>query len=357
MNVVVNSQRLAAELRLLNKVVPNNPAIAILSHVLIDAQQGELKFYATDLEVGLATSCHAQTHEAGRVALPVEKLSSMIEQCPDADVVIAADTTGAKLQCGNFRSRLQVLPHVDFPTQPTIDPTSCVVSADSLRAMIEKVRTSISTTGGKFVLQGALLKVQQQIAAMVATDSRRLTIAMSNSAEGEAQAILPLKVLELLASQTSSQSVQIAITERNLQFTVEGRTIFSRVLDGKFPAYERIIPSENEKKVLVSRNILMAALKRVILAADGNRAVNFTLSTNTLTLNSASFDIGSAEESVAAQYEGEKLQVVLNGNFMLDFLDVSQHESITIALKDPKSAALLTDGDDHLGVVMTMTRN
>ena len=352
MNCTVNSQRLAAELRLLNKIVPSKPAIAILGHVLLKADGDALGFYATDLEVGMSTSCPASVHEPGRIALPVGKFLALVEQFSDADVSISLGGQQVIVQCGGFRSRLLASPADDFPEMPAPDGTTCLLDMEALRQLIACTRYAVASVGNKHVLRGALLTLSGSVAAMVGTDGKRLVLATKGRTGPDVTAIVPAKTLDVLADQGVGD-VKMTVGTRHLFFQMDGRLLVSRMIDGEYPKYERIIPRDNDKIVSVDRITLAAALRRVAVVEE---AVFIDVASGSLELTASSAEVGSASEKIAVDYEGLPLKVCVNGSYVLDFLNAALGQTITMALKDAKSAMLLTDGSDHICVVMLMRK-
>lgn len=359
MNVTVNSQTLAAELRLLNKIAPSKPSIAILSHALFQADD-RLHMYATDLELSLGTDCAAQVDEVGEVALPIGNLLAMVEQFPDADVNVAADRTQVVVRCGGFKSRLQALPTDDFPEMPQPDGEAITLDAKSFGYLIARTRHAVSATTTKHVLKGALLTLAEAngsgsgIAAMVATDSKQLALATSAYSGPALSVVIPVKTLDVLVGQLDDGQVEVTLGKRHSFYAVGGRLLASRMLEGAFPKYERIIPKQNDKLIVVERQAFASALRRVKLAAGETAAVYMKMADGTMELSSSSAEVGSADESVRIAYDGPPLKICINGGFVLDFLNASSKQQVTMALKDQKSAALLTDGDDYITVIMLM---
>lgn len=353
MNVTVNSQSLAAELRLLAKVVPSKPAIAILGHALLRADE-RLNLYATDLEVALGSHCAAQVDVPGSITVPAAKLLSMVEQFPDGDVNISLDGGHVIVRCGAFKSRLQSMRADDFPTPPVLEGTACTLDAGTLLWLLGKARHATSSTATKHVLQGALLKMVGEAAAIVATDGKRLVLATAGRRGPDMEFVIPSKTMDVLAGQLGVGDVEMTLGPRHLFFSLGDRMLTSRTIDGKFPAYDRIIPRDNDKIVTFDRASLTAALRRVVLAAEENGAVRMNLTSNILELSAASAGIGSANEVVNVEYTGEPLKASVNGGYVLDFLDVSTEPTMTMELKDATSAALLKDGRGCLSVIMLM---
>lgn len=355
MNLTCNSQRLAAELRLLNKIVPTKPAIQILSHVLLEADGGGFSLYATDLELGLLTTCPARVHEPGRAALPVAKLLALVEQFPDSDVSIAVLGQFIVIQCGAFKSKLQTSDADDFPDRAVPDGLTNTLDADALRQLIASTRYAVASTSNKYVLRGALLTLSGPVAAMVATDSKRLVLATRPRVGDDAKAIIPSKTLDALTNQGNVGDIEFTVGAKHLFFRANGRLLISRMVEGEFPKYERVIPQSNDKVITVDKDTLAAALRRVsVVASEENNPVFFQISPGNVELSASAVDVGSADEKIAVEYEGPPLKVCANGNYLLDFLSAAQGQVITLALKDAKTAMLLTDGSDHVAVVMLL---
>lgn len=350
----MNSQSLAAELRLLNRVVPSKPAIAILSHALLSSDDGGISFYATDMEVALSGPCAGAVLEPGETAVPVEKLLQMVEQFPDDDVELESEGKHLHVSCGGFSSKLNALPVEDFPSPPEVDGDSTEIDAAALRNLIAKTRHALNASGSKHVLKGALLTFVGEAAAMVATDGRRLALATAARTGADVDLVIPAKALDVLSGGAEQGPITITLGSRHLFFASGGRLLTSRKLEGKFPAYESFLPRDNDATIQLDNARTTAALKRVILTAVETSAIALLIKDNTMLMTSASAGIGSAKEGVVVAYEGPPLKVHINGPYMLDFLQAAEGQTITLTLKTVGGqSALLTDGD-HLGVISLM---
>lgn len=353
MNITVNTTTLAGELRLLNQVAAAKPALPILANVLISADMSGLRFAASDAEVAFTTTCEAEINEPGVVTLPVKRLLDMIEQLPDGLVNLFTDKAHVHLRSGQFKSRLQAMPPEDFPAIPEPDGEPSSLSTGALQAMIGRVRYAISDKG-KYVVNGALLTLTDSVAALVSTDGKRLAVTTMKRSGSPCSVILPTKTLDAIVSLFDDPQIMFSQSDRHLFFQAGDRLLVSRTIDGQFPNYDRVIPKDTDKKAVVNRVQLAAALRRVGLAAEENLACNLTFSEGSILLASSSAQVGDAEEDVAASYSGDPLRVCCNYQFVLDFLEAASGQTITIDLKTDKSPMLLTDGGDHLAVVMLM---
>lgn len=354
MIAAVNSQVLAGELRMLNKIVPTKPSIAILSHVLLKATDEGIEFYATDLEVAMSSSCHARVTLPGSCALPMAKLLALVERFMDDDVNISLDKRQVVVSCGGFTTKLQALPAEDFPKQPPVEGDVNKLNVANLRDMIAKTRYAVAAGGSFHVLKGALLTLSGSVAAMAATDSKRLALATISREGTDQRFIVPAKTLDMLSAGTDSGEVDVAVGSQHLFFSLGTRQLVSRTIDGQFPKYERIIPRDHDRHVVVERATFASALRRVELIAEDHQAVFFNLEAGKMTLTAQNSSVGSATETIPAQYEGDPIRVCANGSYVLDFLDAAINPTIKLSLKEKATAALFTDGTDHVAVIMLM---
>lgn len=347
MILTVNSQTLATELRLLNKIVPAKPTIPILGYALLTASEG-LALEGTDMSVGLRTSCQAHVQEPGCTALPVAKLLQLLEQFPEGDVRIEQKGHHVMISSGSFRSRLQTMSAEDVQPLPEI---SGELSQVHLRPLIERTRYAISQKTTKFTLDGALLSLNQ-VAAMVATDGKRLSVATSTYQGAEMRETIPSKTLEALLD--FEGVVECSSTERHLFFRADHRLLISRKIDSVFPAFERIIPTENDKQVGINRVQLAAALRRIGVISESSFATYLLVEPEMMTLTSSSAEIGDAFEQLPIRYQGSSIKVCVNWQFLLDFLEAAEGHEVLLSLKDGNSPMLLNDGTSFMNVIMLM---
>lgn len=357
MNVTLNTQLLAQELRLVNKIVPTKPALPILLNVLLRATGDKLYFYGTDLEVGFTTNCPALVSLPGVITLPAKRLLDMIEQLPSADVQLSLDKNHVYLTCGAFRSRLQTFNAADFPMPPIVEGTPYWLSTMTFHTLIKRTRYAIAERSQKFLIDGALLSITSALAAIVATDGKRLSLStMPRAVESDAplSVVIPAKTLDALLAQDIAEDIQLSQSDRHLFFVAGERTLISRVIEGKFPAYHRIIPKENNYVATIDKVALAASIRRVGLVSDDNQSAIFTFSENSVTLTSSSAEIGDAHEQLTIAYTGPTLKISINWQYVLDFLNTASGHTVSVALKDANTPLLLTDSTDFLNVVMLL---
>lgn len=367
MELVVRKNDLLRELQLFQGIVERKNTIPILANVLLDAKDGEVKFLATDLEVGLRSRCDATVNKPGSLTLPAKKLYEIVKSLPDTDIRIAEDKSGVKVAADRFDSRMQTLPKDDFPTLPDGEgiPTANLL-ASSLKEMVAKTQFAITGEDTRYFLNGAQFVLRPDSMSLVATDGHRLALVTvkregAENEEAEVKAILPKKTLNELARLLGEGDGSVAYQrgENHLFFEVGGRRLISRMIDGQFPAYERVIPKGNDKHIEFERERLTNAVKRVaLLSNERSRAVKFVVEQGKVDVTSSSPELGEAHETLPVDYSGPSLQICFNAQYVLDFLSAVSTDVVALELKDEVSQAVMTpvgaEGYDYTYVIMPM---
>ncbi|MEQ1572974.1 MAG: DNA polymerase III subunit beta [Vicinamibacterales bacterium] len=369
MELVVRKNEFLRELQLFQGIVERKNTIPILANVLIEAKDSEVRMLATDLEVALRSRCDASVAKGGSLTLPAKKLYEIIKALPETDVRIDEDKNGVRVAADRFDSRIQTLPREDFPTLPEATGASRVVlPRDAVREMIAKTQFAITGEDTRYFLNGALFVLRSDSMSLVATDGHRLAlVSVARGADAaakdgeEAKAILPKKTLlelgKLLAE--SDGDIYYERGENHLFFEVGGRMLISRMIDGQFPAYERVIPKGNDKEIEFERERLTNAVKRVaLLSNERSRAVKFEIDKGRVEVTSSSSEFGEAREQIPVEYNGGAMAISFNAQYVLDFLNVVGTDIVALSLKDEVSQAVMKPvgaaGYDYTYVIMPM---
>jgi len=368
MELVVRKNDLLRELQLFQGIVERKNTIPILANVLMEAKGEEVRFLATDLEVGLRSKCAASVEKSGALTLPAKKFYEIIKSLPETDVRIAEDKGGVKVAADRFDSRMQTLPREDFPTLPEGGgAATATLPRAALREMVAKTQFAITGEDTRYFLNGALFALRPDSMSLVATDGHRLAL-ITVPREGQAskdgeeiKAILPKKTLGELARLLSEGEGDIRYErgENHLFFDVGGRMLISRMIDGQFPAYERVIPKGNDKHIEFERDRLTNAVKRVALMSnERSRAVKFQIEKGNVDVTSSSPELGEAKETLSVEYAGPAVQICFNAQYVLDFLSAVTADLVALDLKDEVSQAVLgpvgAEGYEYTYVIMPM---
>jgi DNA polymerase-3 subunit beta len=368
MELVVRKNDLLRELQLFQGIVERKNTIPILANVLMEAKDGHVSFLATDLEVGLRSKCPATITKPGAITLPAKKFYEIVKSLPETDIRIADDKGGVKVAADRFDSRMQTLPREDFPTLPEASTNATATLArNSVKEMVAKTQFAITGEDTRYFLNGALFVLKPDEMNLVATDGHRLalvTTPRTGNAKKDSEdnkAILPKKTLGELSRLLTEGDGDISYErgENHLFFTVGERLLISRMIDGQFPAYERVIPKGNDKHIEFERDRLTNAVKRVaLLSNERSRAVKIQIDKGKVDVTSSSPDLGEAKETLPVEYSGGSMQICFNAQYVLDFLAAVTTDVVSLDLKDEVSQAVMkpvgAEGYDYTYVIMPM---
>jgi len=365
MELVVRKNELLRELQLFQGIVERKNTIPILANVLIEAHGDEVRMLATDLEVALRSRCQASVAKAGALTLPAKKLYEIVRALPETDVRIEEDKNGVKVAADRFDSRMQTLPREDFPTLPESTGNGrATLPRAPLKEMVARTQFAITGEDTRYFLNGAKFVLTPKTITLVATDGHRLALVEVQHEVGITQdvgVILPKKTLLELGKLLleGEGDLQFESGENHLFFEVSGRVLISRMIDGQFPAYERVIPKGNDKTIEYDRERLTSAVRRVaLLSNERSRAVRFEIDKGKVEVTSSSSEFGEAREQLAVDYSGPALGISFNAQYVLDFLNVVETDVVSLSLKDEVSQAVMkpvgAEGYDYTYVIMPM---
>jgi len=381
MELVVRKNDLLRELQFFQGIVERKNTIPILANVLMEAEGNEVRLLATDLEVSLRSKCEASVAHQGSLTLPAKKLFEIVKALPDTEIRIEQDGASVKLAADRFDSKMSTLPREDFPTLPESQGTGVPIPRSALREMIAKTQFAITGEDTRYYLNGALIVLKGKQMTMVATDGHRLALVNVDrdaTSPAERRAIIPKKTLgelsrlltegdgdvktlgELSRLLTEGDGdVYYELGENHQFFQVGERLLISRINEGQFPAYERVIPKGNDKKIEFERDRLTSAVKRVaLLSNERSRAVKFEVSSGKVEISSNSPEFGEAREQLIVDYSGPPLQICFNEKYVTEFLNVVETDAVELELKDEVSQAVMrpvsANGYDYTYVIMPM---
>ncbi len=365
MEIKVRRNDLVRELHLVQGIVERKNSIPILSNVLVEARGSELAIAATDLDVSLRTACPAQVTVEGAITLGAKKLFEIARSLPESEIHLTEmPGNWASIECERVRFKVAGLPREDFPALPEgRSPRAVAIPAAALRDLIQRTVFAVTSEDARYYLAGALLLLEPDGVAMVATDGHRLAYARRKTAIATAEAqrvLVPRKAIHELARLLEGENeVTFQHNENHLVFTVGGRTLSSKTIEGQFPAFEKVITIAGGKVALLDREQLTAAIRRVsLLSAERNRAVKLELAAGKLEVLASSPDLGEARESLAVEYAGDTVEIGFNAQYLLDFLLVAGTEKVRLELKDGESQGVLKpEGEsetDNRYIVMPM---
>jgi DNA polymerase-3 subunit beta len=365
MKFVIARDALLKPLNLVAGVVERRQTLPILANVLMVLDDGWLSLTGTDLEVELVGRVKlAAAATNGEVTVPARKLVDICKSLPEGcDIEFTAEDSRVLVRSGRSRFTLATLPARDFPNvEDSIGTHKITLLQGQLRRLVERTAFAMAQQDVRYYLNGMLWELQAKTLRVVATDGHRLamcTLEGDFPVEEAKQVILPRKgVLELARLlQDDAGEVTLVIGNNHIRATTEEFTFTSKLVDGKFPDYERVLPRNPNKTVLGSRSELRQAFTRTaILSNEKYRGVRLMLSSQNLQIVANNPEQEEAEEVVSVDYEGDSLEIGFNVSYLLDVMGVLTGDQVKISLSDSNSSALVEESEDgdSLYVVMPM---
>jgi DNA polymerase III subunit beta len=366
MDFVTSKENLLRELQAVQGIVEKKSTIPILSNILIDAKKEGLELLATDLEVGVRTTCEAKVTRPGSLTVSARRLFDIVRHLPDADVRLKADEGNwITITCEKARFRIVGLSREDFPAMPEFDFAKAIpIERSLLLNLISKSIFAITTDETRYQINGTLVILNKKHLTMVATDGHRLAYVSGRlekgASEGRIEIIIPRKaVQELLRLGEGEEDVQFGQKDNHVFFRT-GRTILtSTIVPGKFPDYEKVIPEGNDKLVKLDCTAFGEVVRRVaLLSSERSRAVKFALAKGSLEISSSNPEVGEASESLDIDYDGAPLEIGFNAKYITEFVQAVGQGQMILALKDEATQGVMRpvgqEGLDYRYVVMPM---
>ena len=369
MKLTIERAELLRALNHVQSVVERRNTIPILANVLLSAKDGMLSLNATDMDISIAERVKADIASPGSITAPAHTLYDIVRKLPDgAQVNLDATGESDRLILSSNRSRftLQTLPTEDFPVLSGGDlPHSFDIDAGALRTLVDRTRFAISTEETRYYLNGiylhGVLEGESKLRA-VATDGHRLARIEMDLPEGAAGipgVIVPRKTVAELRKliEETDGSVTVSLSETKIRFEFDEAVLISKLIDGTFPDYERVIPTGNDKTLSVDTDAFSRAVDRVsTIATEKLRAVKLSIDSGQLTLSASSQDNGTAVEELAVDYDRDAIEIGFNARYLLDIADQIESTQAEFHLADAASPTIVRDAEDAgaLYVLMPM---
>jgi DNA polymerase-3 subunit beta len=349
---------LAEALQTVQRGVSTRPGIPALTGVHLEArEEGVLVLTTTDLEVSARLEMDMSVGEAGVALVPARLLGDMVKSLPDATVEFEADQAQARIRCAAYEGTVRLLPVEDFPAW--LDPSGIrvTVGGSPFADAVHQVGRAASKDEARPTLTGVLVEVNREGLTLVATDSYRLAVReLTATAAGEAQAIVPERAVAEAGRAAAAEDkgeIELFVDQSQMAVRAGRLTLTSRLIEGQFPNYRQLLPERYEDRLVVGRQQLLDAVRRVGLLARENTPVRMEFNALGVRLTSSSPDLGGAVEAVEARYEGEDLTVAFNPTYLADGLQAAPGDSVTLEVRDGlKPGVVRGDGQEFTYLVM-----
>lgn len=368
MKLVIERAALLRGLSHVQSVVEKRTTIPVLANVLMQAKSGTLRLTATDMDVEVVEAVPAEVQADGATTAPAHTLYDIARKLPDGSQVSIAfngETGALILQAGRSKFQLATLPVEDFPTISEGEmPTHFALAAADLRVLIDRTRFAISTEETRYYLNGIYFHAGREdglpVLRAVATDGHRLArveMALPNGAEGMPNVIMPRKTVTELRKilDEATESVDLWLSDTKARFSVGQIVLTSKLIDGTFPDYERVIPTGNDKSLEVDAGTLAKAVDRVAtIATEKSRAVKFALEPGVLTLSASNAEQGSATEEIEVSYSAAAMEIGFNSRYLLDITQQIEGDAAQFSMSDSASPTVIRDASDNSALYVLM---
>jgi len=365
MKVTCDRSQLTQALGVAGRAVSARNTMPILSHVLLETEDDRLKITATDLDTAIRCAIPANVAENGSVALPAGSLSDYISKLPDAPVTLEMEDGKVSIRCGHSRFTILSSPAEDFPVIPeVVQGTEVTLTQASLKDMLRMTAFAASKEETRAPLMGVLFEATGKTLRLVATDTHRLAWKQAElwseiTSGAPLKVIIPAKPLvelERVLKNSVEDMVTIRFAPSQVQFESADATLVSRVLDGQFPNYDKVIPKQAERKISFDRELLLSAVRRVDIVARMNSQKMLVKTVgDRLIITADSPDAGQAYEEVPVSIEGTDLTIAFNARYLMEVLGLISQDTAVFELNGPLNPGILRAGDDFLYVVMPMS--
>ncbi|MGA2192056.1 MAG: DNA polymerase III subunit beta [Nitrospirota bacterium] len=354
-------------------VADRRNTMPILSNVLIESAEGGIAITATDLEIGLRGVYEAQVLEPGGVSLSARKLYEIVRELPHEEVSVeSAENNWATIKSGQAVFKFTGLAKEEFPTLPEMEGADFIpVETEVMHDLIRKTIFAAGDNDTRYVLNGLYMTIAKEgggtAIQMVGTDGHRLAILKRtlNVSTEASSAIVPKKSAAELKKllDEGEGNLRMAVSKNHIVFKLNSLYMVTRLIEGNYPNYEQVIPTSNNKDVVVDKAALVSALRRVsLLSRERTNAVKFTFTSKKAVLSSQNPEMGEAREDMQVDYSGEELEVGFNAKYLLDALSVMDQDKVNMHLKDNLSPCIISQqgsakpdaGEMYKCVVMPM---
>lgn len=349
-------------------VVERRNTIPILANVLIEAEGSDVTFRATDLDIEVVDRAPAQVERAGATTVSATMLHEIVRKLPDGALINLADDGASgrlTVEAGRSNFSLATLPKEDFPVMASSEyETNFSASAPVLRRLFDKSKFAISTEETRYYLNGVYMHVASdnggQTLRCVATDGHRLArvdAPLPDGADGMVGIIVPRKTVGELRKllDDDDATIAVSVSETKVRFATPAITLTSKVIDGTFPDYTRVIPQGNTRRMEVDSAEFAAAVDRVAtVSSERSRAVKLSIQEDRLVLSVNAPDAGAAEEELVVAYSDEALEIGFNAKYLLEIASQVDRENAVFMFNSSGDPALMREGDDETAVFVVM---
>ena len=359
MKFSINQSELLNALTVVQKGISQRATLPILAGVYIEAREDEVNFQTTDLEMSVQYTAAALVEEPGTTVLPGKLIIDIVKNLPDAAVHIDTTDDGAVIACESSSFSIRCLNAADFPGFPEVLPEQQIsVPFDAFSSMARKVCRVVSKDESRMILTGVLISVEENVLKLVATDSYRLAVTeypLENAQADFSAVIAGGFVSDLAGLAKTGEDISFALAENQIIVSYAGTVFVNRRIEGRYPNYKQLIPSTYETRCLVSRSAFASAVKRASLLDSSGSQVKFSINvpTQSIQLNTTQ-EIGSTQEIVKAQVEGDDVEIGFNSYYVNEGLTAMDSSEVSFELQGPMKPGIMKGAGNERYLYLVM---
>ena len=348
MKIKVSKEKLLEGIQIVQNIVSSKATLPILSNILLEIKEKELKINTTDLDIGISCGIPVDIIEEGAITIPAKRFSDIVKELPSGDISIhvkknnQVDIDGEKC-----RFKLIGLPREEFPKFPEFKDKEVIkIEQAVLKEMIRLTSFAVSHEETRYILNGILLEIEDNNIKMVATDGKRLAKAdnkVLTATKKDISVIVPIKAIqEIFRNLQDDGTVSFVLGNNQILFDIDGVLIATRIIEGDFPNYNQVIPSPSAIKIKIHTQQFLSAIRRAnLLATPDFQAIKLEVFTDKIVVSKITPDVGESREEVPIQYSGKEMVVGFNPQFLIDVLKNIDSEFIDLELLGPDKAAVI----------------
>lgn len=372
MKLRVTKDEMQEKLSNIQNIAEKRNTMPILSHFLLDAEKKESCIVATDIETAVKEPLEVEVDKEGKICIPARKLFEITKEMEGDLMIETVDEQWLRIKSGNSTFKIACLSPDEFPTWPVLgDAEEIHIDSQIIMEMIEKTIYCAGESDTRYTLNGLLFhtKPKDNILICVGTDGHRLALLkkrIDSKIDKEQQIIVPRKAVSELrrflpatkkAEEKAVETIKILIGEKHMLFIIDKIQFLTRLIEGTYPNYENVIPSDSKRKMILERDAFLKVLRRIsVISKERASAVRFDINPDVLIVSSSNPDLGEAKEEIAIEYKDDKISLGFNARYIIDVLGAMVSGKITIEFQDPLSPVLMKEegNEDYKCVIMPM---
>jgi DNA polymerase III subunit beta len=346
MRFTISREKLQEGLAAVTPAVPNKTTLPVLANLLVQTTDKGIRISGTDLDIAVSTEVTADVEGLGAITIPARKLSEIARELPPAPVRISA--TGDQritLECGRSKFKLLGLPKSEFPSFPAVAfEKAARIPSGELQKLIGHTAFAASTEESRPILNGVLWELRKDLMRMVATNGHRLAkMEIGVSGGQKSDLIIPPKALEQIRRLfPAEEELEVAQGENHLGFRSPFTSVFTRLIEGPYPAYEQVIPKDNDKVAILDRAAFTSALKRMsVVASDQTHRIRLSFNAGMLKFSVSTPDLGEAQDELPIRYDGDPLDIGFNAAYLLEILRYLPTDEVRMTFRAPERASTI----------------